>query len=291
MNTEGNFHGQIEAYLTNRLAPAERAAFEEALATDPALARETELRRLEFDLSETLLADSIRSQFETLRAEPPPSGKKRRLLWLLAAAALLATISILLWVWPGSEPAGDVPPVEKKATPPSSIPDAVAPQAIQTPPPDLAPAKPTQPINRHLALANELYQPPEFETLRSPEPSSSDPIDVAGAAWKKQDYNSVIAVLQPITATHPAYWRAMTLRAHAHFQLKHFSQASRDFTVIAAGKVMPWSEEAEGYQLLALLADGQGDTPAFRQYLQKILADAGHPAFDLAQTIQVRWPG
>ncbi len=288
MNTEGNFYGQIEAYLTNRLSAAERTAFEKALAADPALARETELRRLEFEVSEALIADTIREHMKKLQVETPVPWKKYRLYWLLAALTLLTTLALIYRAWPAADPAEAAPPAEIKSAPkPAPMPDTPPPQATHTPP-GAAPAKPTAPANRQLALATELYRPPEFEALRSAEPAPDDPVEVGLSAWKNQDFNAVVALLQPIATDHPAYWRALTLRAHAHFRLKQYRQASRDFTAIAAGKVMPWSEEAEGYLLLALLADGQGDAPAFQLQLQKILADAGHPAFDLAQAIQVR---
>ena len=39
---------------------------------------------------------------------------------------------------------------------------------------------------------------------------------------------------------------------------------------------------------LAMLADGQSDTAGFRTRLDKVLADPGHPWFDLAGKIQKR---
>ncbi len=54
---------------------------------------------------------------------------------------------------------------------------------------------------------------------------------------------------------------------------------------------MPWSEEADWYVLLALLADGKAETAGFKIRLEKLLADPGHPYFQPAQDLKARLSG
>lgn len=291
MENKSPFYDQIEAFLTGRLTPAEQDAMRKALPDDPELAREVELRRLEFEVSESLIAENIRQQMQGLRSEPPPEKppeKKNLVALILIAAVLLITA---IGVYRRQQRAPEPPPAPAPATSPTNpatdpVP-AAAPQATHPPARDNKPA-PAGQQNRYLALAAELYQNPDFETLRGPASGQADPFESALTAWQKQDYVAVVATLQPVAANHPQYWRAMTFTAHAQFKLKRFGQAARDFAAIADGKIQPWAEDADAYVLLAMLADGQSDTAAFRARLEKVLADPGHPWFDLAGKIQSR---
>ena len=82
MENKGPFYDQIDAWLTGQLPPDEQQAMQKAIGEDPALAREIEIRRLEFDVSEALIADNIRRQLQRLRTttptpESPPRTKNR----------------------------------------------------------------------------------------------------------------------------------------------------------------------------------------------------------------------
>ncbi|HRI58591.1 MAG TPA: hypothetical protein PK228_02675 [Saprospiraceae bacterium] len=290
MENKGPFYGQIEAFLTGRLEPGEQEAMLEAIREDPELAREIELRRLEFDVSESLIADNVRQQMQRLRTESPPlkkspPGSRRRLLLLLIAVILLSTaIGIYRWNMPVPQLPTSPPPGQTIDPAPPSVP---APQAAGAEEDGKkAPQKPDEQKSRYLTLANELYQNPDFETLRGAASGPADSFETALSAWQKQDYKAVISSLRSIETNDPKYWRAMTLRAHAQFKLNQFRQAAQSFAAIADGKIQPWAEDAEGYLLLAMLADGQTGTAAFRARLDKVLSDTGHPWFEQAKTVQ-----
>lgn len=296
MNNSGSFYEQIEDYLAGRLTSDQQAVLQQALRDDPELAREVELRRLEFEVSETLIAGSIRDQLQRLRTEPPPDAPDAPpprnpglVRWFLAA--LLCIVAIGIYWWMAREPVAPTPeitPPPPGQTPVISPNPEPVPQAHNQPSPGTG--RPTEgrdaPARQYLALAAELYQRPDFESLRSATTAANDPLKTALSAWQKQDYPGVLTALQHIHAENPNYWRAATLHAHAQFNLKQFRPAAQEFTAIADGKIQPWAEEADGYLLLALLADGQAETPGFRARLQKVLADPGHPGFDLAKAIQ-----
>lgn len=286
MNDKGPFYAYIEDYLTGRLTPEQQAAMRQALRDDPDLAREVELRRLEFEVSETLIAGTIRDQLRGLRTEPPPATPPvRHVYWLLAALLCIVAFAIYWWAArtpaPAPEPA---PPIPRQTPAPAPAP---VPQAQTQPAP--AGARPAAPARRYLALATELYQKPDFESLRGPAAPADSALTAALAAWQQQDYTGVLAALRNAPGdTDPKYLRTATLRAHALYQLQRYKEAAQGFRDIARRNVQPWAEEAEGYLLLALLADGQTDTDLFRNQLRRLLDDPGHPWAETAKTMQQR---
>lgn len=292
MENKGPFYAQIDAWLTGQLPPDEQQAMQKAIGEDPALAREIEIRRLEFDVSEALIADNIRRQLQRLRAEPippenPPGIKNRLRILLIAVILLIAAIGVYRWNMPAPQPTPAPEPAHPGPATTPAPPSTPTPQANNTPVnPDPTPPKAGERKTSYLALATELYQNPDFESLRGTAPDAADPLETALSAWQRQEYAAVIPSLQTVPATDPKYWRAMTLVAHAQFKLNRFEQAAQTFAAIADGKVQPWAEDADGYVLLALLADGQSDTAAFRSRLKKVLADTGHPWLEQAKSIQ-----
>ena len=100
---------QIERYLIGQLSEAETAAMQKALLEDAELAQEVELRRLEFEVSEALIAQRIRDQMQRLRTHPPPDepqnvrGQKTRARrfsipsWAIAAMLIIAAIGVYWW--------------------------------------------------------------------------------------------------------------------------------------------------------------------------------------------------
>lgn len=133
MNTGYEFH-DIEDYLTGRMSPADRSAFETAMASDPDLALQVEALRIEPHILRLLQKEMLRQRLYNWRA----AAKKRRrsttrflrnLLWLAAAAVAL----VLLYRHSGSvgsgsvgtQPTGQKAPVgidSTHSTPPAAAP-------------------------------------------------------------------------------------------------------------------------------------------------------------------------
>lgn len=308
MNNNALFYDQIEGFLTGQLTSDQREAMERAVLEDHDLARAVELRRLEFEVAEALIAQNIRDQMVRLRLPQPPeslpapSGEqyKLRIVWIIAALLSIAAIGIYWWNrqaappvphlerLPSSAP-GQTPPVQP------DVPVADTPQTGNDPGSPSQKKKSTAPDDRlarqQLALATTLYQRPDLGTIRGTATAGSEAYERARSAWDKQDYTAALAALQDFSASDPQWMRALTLRAHAQFQLKRFAQASASLATIADRKIMPWSEEADWYVLLALLADGKASTADFRARLDRLLADTGHPYFEQAVALQARLPG
>ena len=281
---------QIERYLSGQLSDEESAALRQALLNDAELAQAVELRRLEFEVSEALIAQRIRDQMQRLRSGPPPDAAQhvqdqtaraprlRIPAWVIAAMLIIAAIGIYWWVvrMPDrvspastSQPAAPLPPVD---TPPAP------PQANNTPLPTPPQTTPNALPARHLALALSSYRDPDFETLRGAE-IPGDPFGAALSAWQKKDWAAVQTALRNIAANDPQFIRAQEFRAHALFKLKRFGQAAQTFAAVSDSRIQPWAEEADWYLLLAWLADGQGETAGFRSRLERLTSDPGHPYF------------
>ena len=309
MNDKEAFYDQIEAFLSGHLGPEKREAMQKAMSASPALAREVELRRLEFDVSEALIAQNIRDQLLRLRTppspEPPPAPLaerqfSRRILWIIAALLVGVAIGVYWWnradppTWPNTEQVPSSGPEQMPLPPQDASPTDQAPIPTESLPstPENAPEAPKgQSARQQLALATSLYQRPDMETLRGTVPMTDSTYERALSAWEKRDYAAIVAALQNISTNDPKWIRVSTPLAHAQFNLRRFATAAQSFAAIADSRVMPWSEEAEWYVLLALLADGKEGTVHFRSRLKKLLADKGHPYFEAARGLQVRLEG
>lgn len=299
MKNKGPLYDQIEAFLNGHLTGDELEVMKNAIANDPELAQEIELRRLEFEVSEALIAQNIRDQIHRLRtpeaAPPTPvSGFKfRGLLWMIAGLLSIAAISIY-WC---NRPITQIVPALEPSTPPGQdqkppvLQGDPVPQANQDQnPSDPKPVVKTptsNPASRQLAIATELYVKPDL-TLRGASPVAGDAYELAFTAFENEEYKAAIDALQNFPATDPRWMRALTLRAHAQYNLKRFAQASQTFSTISDSKILPWSEEADWYVLLALLADGKANTAAFRSRLETLNAVEGHPYADEGQDVKRR---
>jgi len=288
-------YAQIDPYLSGQLPEAEAAAFRAALLEDAALAQEVELRRLEFEVSEALIAQSIREQMHRLRAGPSPptdtpqpvqKEKLRFALWAAAAMLCIAAIGVYGWF---KRPVATAPVQSAPVQPP---PDSALrlPQAGNDPAPkpqeDAPVSSPKTESPRYLALATQLYRDPDFETLRGASPDAGDPFESALSFWKKHDWVGVLSALNGVSASDPQFVRAQAFRGHAQFKLKRYDQAVEMFKSVSSSRVQPWAEEADWYLLLAQMAEGKANSPDFQKGLQKLLSDAGHPYFGEAERLR-----
>ena len=287
-------YAQIDPYLSGQLSEAESAAMQQALLHDAELAQEVELRRLEFEVAEGLVAQRIRDQLRRLRTEPPLGGppqpiQKERFSipkWAIAAMLVIVAIGVYWWAMPLTSSAPPLTPSVTPVPPPDSA--ARPPQADNTPvpQPSTPPAGAKTEAARHLALATQLYRDPDFQTLRGAAPGAGDPFEAAFLSWEKQDWAAVLTALRNVAANDPQHIRAQAFRAHAQFKLKRFGSAAQTFAAVSDSRTQPWAEEADWYVLLALLADGQAETPGFQTRLGKVLSDAGHPYFAEAEYLK-----
>ena len=127
MNNNETYYDQIDPYLAGQLPPDKVAGLEQAIRSDPGLAWEVALRRLEFDVSENLIAGNIREQMKRERAIPtddvlsgaaaeagtatPDEGRRRdRIRWILLTLVLVLAAGALWWSIPREAQNPDTPP-------------------------------------------------------------------------------------------------------------------------------------------------------------------------------------
>jgi|GEM_PF-1208403 len=252
----------------------------------------------------------VRSGMDDVNDQPPVirSGMNDptyRIFWVILAVVSGISIAVFYRNRNGSIPAA--PSKQQITIPPSdpSIPQANkgnnAPQSPVAPISGNTPKQPSTPTpnrlspplhaaTRQLALAEMYYKTPDLETFRGVGTAVRMDSAVANAldAWQKKDYRAVLLQLQSVKANDPQYIRALTLRAHAQFQLKQFKSATQTFNSVANSKIMPWCEAAEWYYLLALLAEGKSGSVNFQKQMKKILADKGHPYVDQAGDLNTK---
>ncbi len=164
-----------------------------------------------------------------------------------------------------------------------------APDTIKSIAKEPTPYKP-KPNNdpRYLALANDMYQLPDLETLRGTSHKVSD-FEKACDAFLERDYETAIVEAQKNDKTSPRYLPARYLMAHAYFKLSKFNQATAIFSEIANTKTRPYSEDSEWYLIISMLASKPPHTAtAIKTKLDLILKDAQHPYFDDAQKVMLK---
>lgn len=278
MNNNTAHHQNIEAYLLGQLPPEAQALFEAAMQQDSALTETVELRRLEFEVAEAILADDIRAQMAALQAgddehKESPKSTTRKFPFGWAVFILLGLAALFVWINRGTPPSSTPMPPPAPAKP-SQTPNLPVPS--QQPQEPIPPPSTNRPALQARNQALRLYQRPDLGTFRGSE-SANDPLAEAIVAWDQNDYAKAGTYCAAIPADHPAYWRAQYIRAHAVFNQRRFAEAAALFSTISKSKVMPWAEESDWYGLLSLLAANQRQTPAFQALWQKIKDDTGHP--------------
>lgn len=286
MKSNQSLEDKIEQYLLGRLPRDEHLEMEQAIREQPDLAQEIELRRLEFDTAEELIAGDIRAQFERLHEQEPESGKMSprwdRRWYYYVAVAVVVLLAFLLYrqLWTNNVP----PPL-----PPNPLVQDTVPQNPLVPKDAKPSTKPHQPKStptsvQHIASAyyKSSQNWKETSAIRGDGATGlPDAVDRAIAFWQNGEYRKTLQHLENVQIGHPRFYTAQLLRTHAYFNLRNYNEAAA-----AARSVMAWqgnaeySEEAEWLLVLTFVADGKNDTDEFKVASDNILRDKAHPYHD-----------
>ncbi|HMQ48915.1 MAG TPA: hypothetical protein PKA00_15700 [Saprospiraceae bacterium] len=286
---------QIEAFLGGKMNAEEQAVFKKALSENQELVKVLALRQLEFEVAENIIAQDIRQQLQALKASQPiPSAasiwKKIYMRLLLLAVLLVLLGGLLHWYFkrPLPTPTNTIPPLEsppqKELPTPELLPES--PNKAAPTPQNNPKETPRQQEADPIALSKFWYTEPDFSTLRSLSPQSTDAYGEALDAWQEKDFKKVRLLLENHSKDDPNIFRVRMLLAHAHYQLGDFQRAYRLFASIADSQLMPWAEEAQWYAILALLALGETENSDFQKKLQSISTTKNHPYFDQAKQLK-----
>lgn len=254
-----NYYTQnIDAFLTNRLDPEEKAAFEKAMEEDETLKEEVQDRKIERSLMQQMvrkeyqekLKDWLPSSEDLTREIKQPleeggkEGEKparasamriqlsRRLLRLSLAASFLLLLGLATRYWLSNNYSNE----------------ALVAQFYLDPSSDLA------------------------DVTRQGDPDTTDPtLNQARLAYEKQEYAEAIGLLKSISDQNET---RQYLLAHSQYQQGAYQEGRENFVQVEnrAGR---YREKAQYYQLLCALQLDQLDEN-FQDQLKAITADEQH---------------
>ncbi|MEO0734449.1 MAG: hypothetical protein AAFZ52_16550 [Bacteroidota bacterium] len=276
-------YAYIDEYLTGELATRQRRAFEQALASDEALAAAVATQR-KIRAAASRSRPDLRAIMEDIRttSSPPQDAPERQFPyrffgWL---AAGLLVVGFIFWAFSTKEKPVIGPPTPEQIIPPPSTvpppPSELAPPIAANP--DPPPPKPektiTPPPDKRLQLALTHYEPYEPITVRASDTiNERDSTLQAIEAYRNKDWKVVLNLASDQDT------EGIQLRAHAAFRAKDFVTARKYFMVLAENVF--YQEYAEWNQLLCLAAAGQFDTAVYQEIKERV-STPSHSFADLA---------
>lgn len=284
---------KIEDYIRGRMPAEEKATFEQQIKSDPTLAEQVQLHRLEEEGLELLVEESIREKLERWKTNPPPDADKRSAgsasqnKWGPLLGALLVLILALWWILQsGPEETSSGPSLLKEpSTPETPRQEAPAenPGPIANSPaenvPDKSPDKKQAAKRELIAMAEGNYQFPDHlgGTLKSTPQNAvaSSPLDAGIAAFAKNNWKTAIAEFGKIKIADGVtqYAQAREWLAHANFRNSQYVKAAEVFQWLLDQNLNDASNErAEWYLLLSLLPDLENNRAKVNMLLDKMIA-------------------
>jgi len=270
---ENFYHHKIEDYLLGELEGNELIAFENALQSDPSLAKSVAQHR---EMMQRL--DALRIRNKVKSATAPQSTKSvarssNRMLWAIAASLTLL-VAAIWWI------------NQTEQTPPAIIetqPPIVQPDAPQTPSEEIKRTLPPQPKEKAkekqqwVALARE-YQENPTQTLvrdaaqaegdRSPQTRSQKAFE----AFYNQNFSLASELLKDDKMVQEDEV-ARYIRANARFNIGQFASAAHDFDALEGS--FQFKHEARWNFLLCQIALGNMKTT--KALLAEMVAEEDFP--------------
>ena len=284
----GFWHDKIDDYLSNKLSSDEMSAMASAAKNDINLEKEIALRKLEFETSEAIISDDIRKLYKNINGENNSRDNKlgsmlKKWSWILAFIGATSILSYLLFRGSLRQPenSSEIDKIQKSDS--KLIPDKIDSTRIDSV--DKSPKKSniskpkTENKSKLMVLANQLYQQPNFEFTRSQE-KANDQLEVLIDFWNNKEWNKVIEEAKRIQPSTPNYIKGLWIQAHAYFKEENFQQSGKLFEKIRTSEVLPYSEEAEWFTILTLVAESKIANDKFKSILNKIINDQDHPHYE-----------
>lgn len=319
MSAEQDLFDKIERYLFNELSEEERRAFEEEIANDPELAEEVAFHRLEHQAMDIMVAAETKKQLEEWsRVEESDNDRpaaKNQWMWLLLLIPVLLGLYFLLRPTNDTdtnETLESTSDIETEAPTPTidSIKTNILDSDTQTTKPSEENNNTTSPSEERKVsppqrpdrpVANNNAAPSKFKTLVADliegyKPELFASVTARGNSRKDQalanldsnyesgNYEEVIFALQD-TLQENLELQNMLGQSYLRKSPPDFDQAINIFEGIIQSEEDWLIEEMEYFYLLALLGNGQQDTPAFQERLQLILDDANRKDYDLVKAL------
>lgn len=303
---------KIEAYLRGKMPPSEAAAFEADMASDPELAAQVQVHRIERQGQEWLVERDLLAKMNTWERDLAPQTPMRvtfvRRWWAIGVAAMLVAGIFGWWLLRpqtdigGPSPIANAPktaprvmtPTKKTPRPAQQAPSsrtkeeggAMAETAQQKPLPT-APTNPTATID-YSALADTYYREADFMQQQSGSPADPSGYGEALDSYNSGKYSDVEKLLKPLQKNDRNALKNKELLAHSLYQRGRYTEATAYFRQLAGAKDKVLAERAEWALALSLLHRMPAEKTALSSILNRIVAKQGHAYYSNAVELKKR---
>jgi Tetratricopeptide repeat len=240
------YFDQIEAYLLGQMSDDQKSDFEQALASDQALAAQFKQQELEHRAMQIMREDSLRQQMAAWKAEREAASVKpaviplfwstRRIFQIAIAASFLLVAGFFAY---------------DQLTTPNSISQFAAyyPQ-----------------VQMGGSRDNSILSP------------TSDTLEQAKALLADEKYEAAEQLLKSISATNLSYAEAQMYYADSRFKQGDYDGASRQLKSLIQSGVAPSKvvEAAEFRLLVTYYTQGNAQTSEAKQLVQQINSNTNH---------------
>ncbi|HOY14389.1 MAG TPA: hypothetical protein PLY70_14670 [Saprospiraceae bacterium] len=275
----------IEAYVQGKLAGEELVQFEQMIGQDAALKELVAVKFAERDVLETMAANLLRQQIleEYKHIEPSPVRKKNAYLSYVLLGILLLASLIYYKVNIEKEEltTGYAQEKEDNADQANDLPLVKTPEIIEDQPSkgvDLPKVKipdVTLPIKIDFKKVIRAAYSIPVALLQTRGDSDEGAYNTAIKAFEQKNYSKVLELLKSLPEEEEQ--EALSLRAHAYFNLGKYKEALSDFRSLQEGGI--YKREGEWYGLLAAIAINGEKDPSWQKDLDLILKNVNHPFY------------
>lgn len=301
---------QIEQYLTGKMPPAERQAFEAEMARDAELDALVRQHRIERIGLEMLVEQDLRAKMrawdretELFQQLQPRRARLRPLTWVLRAAAVVAALAVGYWLLrdrlsdaPAQPDIVQTQPKPKKQTPtwrkPARQPGATGERDMaqnELPPAPIEEMQPGGVAIDYAAVADEFFAERDFLPPRGAKGGSKTYLEGLKNLQEGR-YQDVTSTLKPELAPAPTAEdvQQQELLAVAYYKNGQYADAEMAFRRIAVSRLQPYAQRAEWGVVLSILKQMPQRQSALDAALDVVLRQPEHQFYAKAQQLRER---
>lgn len=314
MNPEEILFFKIEAYLRDRLSPADRTAFESEMDADPDLAALVQRQQRENQALELLTERELRARMGAWERQMPAttlqtSGGRYRSRWIAWAAAAAVLVLIAGWWIVRDTGRVEAPVVVQPQTPatspttvPKSTPKPGRQQQPTSPAKDIADNKPASPAPApkptapapskkaidYAALSDEYYRERDFFPATTNPGTGAAGYDQAVQDFKKGKYSDLLSQLRKGGKFNANDLNVKELLGHSLLKNRQYDAAVNTFREIVNTRRQPYADKAEWALALVYLKQMPAKSALLDRALERITARPGHLFYGKAKALQER---
>jgi len=261
---EANKFDKIEAYLAGELSAADANAFDAQVAADESLSLEIDRHTIAHDAIEVLIEEDLRSQLQQLKAEETTTSST-------------ADTKVVTLAPKSTEKVVTMQPRKRRSLFPRLA--AAASVAIL-----LGFFGLQYNATSNGAILNELQTSGDMIVKVRGGNATETPLADGATAFNNKDYKKAIAFYQSIPRDTERYNEAQMYIGNSLYKNAQYAEAATQYGKVAASGDIRYTDQAEWYQVLSLLANDQLDTN-FYSLLNKMTTNKKHSYHEKAQEL------